>query len=269
MLAQADLGPTIQYEPLAPAPNTILAIYQNPESAQKLISVSPLQLRLERRDSSWKYLGSEDLTEVDKPTTDDQAPVIQEEEATASAEIAKSESKPSASNNASQTSTPIATKSNPSQLPNGTQKWGSRGPSVEKPLPPPPPHSPIPSDSTPKPPPSPSFPLFPLEPQKTDRYGRSISTRYREYKLEIRPSNMNHKAYIARQAYFGPFPPDRKTIMAAGLEGRVPLDGIVDCHVGKPEVPLRVRVKMKERGAFKRFSIRELFEKGVKEGRGD
>lgn len=260
----------LKYEPIAPAANTILAIYQSPQSAQKLIGASPLQLRLERKDSGWKHLDPDGSSEGSKAASENQLSVSREEGTTVPAEAQNAGGESSGSDNAGEDSAgeisgSLAAKDNTFKSLGGNNKWGSRGPSIET-------TSPIKT--------SPQLKTMGLDAEKlsalpitsfqsaapqTNRYGQSISTKYREYKLEISPSNMNHRAYIARQLYYGPFQPDRKTIMAADLDGRVPLDGMLDCHMGKGERPLRERIQMKDRGAFGSFSLKELYEKKISE----
>ena len=261
----ADPG-LFQYEPIAPAPNTILAIYQSPHSAQKLIGASPLQLRLELKDSGWKYLGSEGSGEDSKAASADQPLVSHEKETNVPAETQNTDQRSSTSENAGQLSVSLTAKDNAVQSVSGNKIWGSRGPSIEKaPL-----VQSLPQRKTVVIPDAKelsaqsSAPIQNAAP-RTDRHGRSISDKYRDYKLEISPSNMDHQAYIARQWYYGSFSPDRKTIIGADLEGRVPLPGMFDCHVGKGEREFRVRIRMKEQGVFKSFSLKELYEKKISE----
>ncbi|KAL8731956.1 MAG: hypothetical protein Q9166_003088 [cf. Caloplaca sp. 2 TL-2023] len=86
----------------------------------------------------------------------------------------------------------------------------------------------------------------------------------REFQLTVVKSFFNHQAYIERQAYYAGFNPDMKTIMAEDLRGRVPLEGLLDCSLKKGDVPLRIRLKRKERNRSQ-ISLRELWETGKKE----
>lgn len=95
---------------------------------------------------------------------------------------------------------------------------------------------------------------------KKNAYGRSISTEYREFEIKISPSYMNHQAYIERQWYYGQFVPNKQTIMAQDLMGRVPLEGMIDCDIGKGELPLRIRKKRDESGGFMTFSLKAFYE---------
>ncbi|KAL8832695.1 MAG: hypothetical protein Q9191_000096 [Dirinaria sp. TL-2023a] len=264
-----NISNLFQYEPIAPAANTILAIYQSPQSAQKLIGASPLQLRLERKDSGWKHLDPDGASEGSKAASEDQLLVSREEATTVPAEALNAGGDSSGSDSAGEISGSLAPKDNTFKNLGGNNKWGSRGPSIEK-------ASPVetsPQLKTMRPDAEKltALPIisFQSATPQTNRHGQSISTKYREYKLEISPSNMNHRAYIARQLYYGPFQPDTKTIMAADLDGRVPLDGMLDCHMGKGERPLRERIQMKDGGAFRSFSLKELYEKKVSESNGN
>lgn len=83
----------------------------------------------------------------------------------------------------------------------------------------------------------------------------------KEFELNVMKSILNHQAYIERQAYYAGFNPDMRTIMAEDLKGRVPLEGLLDCSLTKPDVPLRVRLRRKET-ARSPISLMDLWEKG-------
>ena len=155
----------------------------------------------------------------------------------------------------------IAAKDSTFQGLGGSQKWGTRGPSVRNESSAPDtshPVTPIPALGTVS---SPSkLPALDATARKGSHYGRSFTSQYREFELHVTPSNMNHQAYIERQGYYGPFTPNRKTIMAEDLDGRVPLEGLIDCQVGKAEVPLRIRIKWTEKGTLVPFSLKALYE---------
>ncbi|KAL9585061.1 MAG: hypothetical protein Q9212_001751, partial [Teloschistes hypoglaucus] len=85
----------------------------------------------------------------------------------------------------------------------------------------------------------------------------------KEFELTVAQSVFNHQAYIERQGYYAGFNPDMKTIMAADLRGRVPLEGLADCRLSKPDVPLRQRLLRKER-ARPRQTLKEMWEAGRK-----
>lgn len=89
---------------------------------------------------------------------------------------------------------------------------------------------------------------------------------HREFQLTISRSHLNHQAYIERQAYYGSFEPDMRSIMAEDLESRVPLKGLADCKLGKEEVPLRIRQKRKEKVAERGWvGLKGLWEIGRRE----
>ncbi|CAO1605444.1 hypothetical protein XANCAGTX0491_008962 [Xanthoria calcicola] len=90
------------------------------------------------------------------------------------------------------------------------------------------------------------------------------STPIQEFQLTVEKSFFNHQAYIERQAYYAGFNPDMKTIMAEDLKDRVPLEGFLDCDLNKGDVPLRIRLKKKERNRSK-ASLKELWETGKME----
>lgn len=254
----------LKYEPIAPAPNTILAIYQSPHSAQKLIGASPLWLRLELKDHGWKYINSD---EDSKAASERQPLVSRKTETTELAEAENTGGGSSESGSPGQMSNSLAPKENAVRSLGGNKKWGSWGPSIEEA--PPVQTSPRPKTLIPDVENLSALSRTPIQnaAPKTDKHGRSISDKYREYKLEISPSEMNHEAYIARQWYYGPFAVDKNTIMAVDLEGRVPLEGMLDCHVGKASIPWGARIRMNNRGAHKSFSLKELYEKASKRKR--
>ncbi|KAL8899713.1 MAG: hypothetical protein Q9192_001449 [Flavoplaca navasiana] len=95
---------------------------------------------------------------------------------------------------------------------------------------------------------------------KTKR-DQPTSTPIQEFQLTIVKSFFNHQAYIERQAYYAGFNPDTKTIMAEDLKDRVPLEGFLDCDLNKGDVPLRIRLKSKERNRSQ-VSLNDLWETG-------
>lgn len=51
--------------------------------------------------------------------------------------------------------------------------------------------------------------------------------------------------------------------MGDDLEGRVPVAGMADCQLGKPEVPLRIRMKQREKNDNMGWtSLGSLWEEG-------
>ena len=85
----------------------------------------------------------------------------------------------------------------------------------------------------------------------------------REFHLVIERSFMNHHLYIQRQHYYAGFTLDLKGAMGDDLEGRVPVAGMADCQLGKPEVPLRIRMKQREKNDNMGWtSLGSLWEEG-------
>lgn len=142
----------------------------------------------------------------------------------------------------------------------GSQKWGSWSPSAGEKSPAP--EKPQPGsassamDSVALPPNTPAARFL----ASKGISSRSIAPQYRDTELKITPSSTNHQAYIERQGYYGPFIANKKSIMAQDLEGRVPLDGLLDCQLSKTEVPLRTRIKRTEKGTLAPFSLKALYE---------
>ena len=143
----------------------------------------------------------------------------------------------------------------------GSQKWGTKGPPVEQ-------ESSLPSASPPRPP-MPALSAVPAASEsevqstassKDNKESQPRNLQYRDFELKITQSSTNHQAYIERQGYYGPFRPNKKTIMAKDLAGRVPLEGLLDCDITEPEVPLRMRIKRTENGTFTPFSLKALYE---------
>ena len=91
----------------------------------------------------------------------------------------------------------------------------------------------------------------------------SLSLQQREFQLTISRSMLNHEAYIQRQGYYGPFNPDLRQLAVDDLAGRVPLKGMADCRLTKDEMPLRQRLKQKEREK-NRLTLRQMWEEGMK-----
>ena len=89
-----------------------------------------------------------------------------------------------------------------------------------------------------------------------------------EFHLTITRSVLNHHAYVQRQHYYGPFNLDWRSLMADDLKGRVPVEGMRDCDLGRPERVLRVRMKRwekeKEDGGKGRLGLRGIWERGQK-----
>lgn len=54
-------------------------------------------------------------------------------------------------------------------------------------------------------------------------------------------------------------------MMAEDLEGRVPMPGLVDCQIRRPEAPARVVAKWRGRAAQRTTTLKELWENGKRE----
>lgn len=223
------------------------------------MKASPLKLKLELKDTGWKYLDSETPSLASGSATTD-LPTASREEANNEAEPSSIQPLPShASNYRENTQKNIAAKDSNFQSLGGSQKWGTRGPSIstqssapeivgsEMPIPA---LGSIPSSAQP-----------PTQDVATPSlYHSRPATSQRDFELKITLSNMNHQVYIERQGYYGPFATNKKTIMAQDLDGRVPLKGLLDCRIGKPEVPLRIRIKRAEQGTLVPFSLKALYQ---------
>ncbi|MCJ1301284.1 hypothetical protein MMC08_004083 [Hypocenomyce scalaris] len=236
----------IQYEPQAPAPNTALAIYQHEKAATDLLDASPVRFVLEVDDRGETVAPAHALANT-----------------TQTVEV------PAEQPGKDGTETALKEIGRPG-LPGADEMaadfgWGflarkSRRPADAK----------AKADEEADSPPS-------TEPEK--RSNPSSNTRppppqehpHREFQLTISRSHLNHQAYIERQAYYGPFNPDSRSIMAEDLEHRVPLKGLADCKMGKEEIPLRIRQKRKEREAEREWvGLKGLWEMGqtAKQGLG-
>lgn len=243
----------LKYEPEAPAHNSAIAIYQNPSSAKDLINASPLTfvLEVERIASAFATTGP-DLT-ASIPDFDGDEGVTQGEEHRAKAGSLASGSLPEADSCPPQDRidklaaafAPVAETIPECNLPSQ--------PSLRVQ----PPHVPA-SDS----PPTTDRPISPLSstPQADPL---ESETEYREFRIHISYSQGNHQEYIKRQAYYAGFKVDTSSIMAEDLEGRAPLEGMVDCAISKPEVPLWVRDMRRDKNEKVGMgSLRKIWEEG-------
>lgn len=223
------------------------------------MKASPLQLKLELKDTGWKYLSSETPSLASGSATTD-LPTASREEANNQAEPSSIKPLPfHSSNYRENTQKNIAAKDSNFQSLGGSQKWGTRGPSISTPSSAPEimgSELPIPALGS-----IPSLAKPPTQDVATPSPHHSRpATSQRDFELKITLSNMNHQAYIERQGYYGPFMANKRTIMAQDLDGRVPLEGLLDCRIGKLEVPLRIRIKRTERGTLVPFSLRALYQ---------
>lgn len=161
----------------------------------------------------------------------------------------------------------IATGNTPFQGLGGSSKWGAMFSSTK------PEHSP-PESPPSKAPPPPNFTANPVPPTTRTAFAeipvpsssatphRSTPPQLRELQLTVSRSGFNHEGYIKRQAYYGSFIPDKKTIMAGDLEDRVPLEGLLDIQSSSKEVPLRIRNRNKEKYGQGNMPLQEMWELG-------
>ena len=121
-------------------------------------------------------------------------------------------------------------------------------------------------------PPQPSHPSIPFPPFTPNSIPKptASTTTSKEFYLSISPSILDHKAYISRQGYYGPFNPDTNSPMAADLERRAPLAAHADLNIRKPELYLRARHKREnqreqaEKEGRGRKTLREMWEDGMR-----
>ena len=213
-------------------------------------------------DTGWAYAGSEALEQVEAISTDTQA--ASEQKSSSFIEEDVNDEEGSSSDKAQEAARSIRAEENGFQGFGGSGRWGdvkkelksTAKPSSDQVLPPKgylvdPMTLPAPAISEDQPGSSSS-----TSPQAS----KSTPLPVREFNLYVTPSNFNHQAYIERQGYYANFVPDRKTIMAQDLEGRVPLEGLFDCRINKQEVPLRMRNNRKAKGPPESFSLKALWD---------
>ena len=127
-----------------------------------------------------------------------------------------------------------------------------------------------PQQFTPNPPPlnspdpSADIPIPPLP----RRISKPTPPEFHKFRLRISRSHANHQAYVERQGYYGGFNVDASTIMAGDLQDRVPLEGMADCQLKKPEVALWVRDMKKDMLGKQRPTLRQMWVEG-RRGRGE
>lgn len=105
---------------------------------------------------------------------------------------------------------------------------------------------------------SPEIPL----PPPSSTLDTHPSTQLLEFSLTIQPSCLDHQSYIEQQGYYGNFNPDTRSVMAGDLADRVPLQGLLDCHVAREEAPFRVVAKWKDRARQIRPTLMEMWKQG-------
>ena len=250
-----------QYEPQAPAPNSIIAIYQNPSSAQRLINASPFRSEIELKDSVWTYAGSEPLKGAEAFDTDAQS-ASEEAGRSATEGDPDNDHEGGSSDEANAAAKSIKAEDDGFQGFSGTGKWGAMNRQAKPSLKPsndqvlPPKGYLVDPTTLPKPDTSNGTPVSTSKIQPPQYKGLPI----RRFELYVTPSHMNSQAYIERQGYYTDFVPDRRSIMAEDLEGRVPLEGLFDCRIKKEEVHLRIRNKRKEKDFPNVFSLKALWD---------
>lgn len=243
----------LKYEPEAPAHNSAIAIYQNPSSAKDLIDASPLTIELEVGKLSSAYAAKgPDLNASVTDFADDES-VKQGEEHRTKAGIRASGTFPEAVSSPPQgridklaaAFAPVAEPISEYNLP-PQPSLRDQPPHVSTSNSPPPTDHPISSPIS-------TARNSPLESE----------TELREFRLQTSYSQGNHQEYIKRQAYYGGFKLDTSSIMAEDLEGRVPLEGMVDCAINRPEVPLWVRdMRRDKHEKVGMGSLRKIWEEG-------
>lgn len=243
----------LKYEPEAPAHNSAIAIYQNPSSAKDLIDASPLTFELEvGKLGSANAITGPDLNPSITDVADDESTKQGEEHRTkngspASETVAEAVSSPQ-QGRIDKLAAAFAPVAEPIPECNLPSQPSSRDEAPHVPAP----NSPAPTNHS-IPPPSPTPQTSPLE----------SGTEFREFRLQISYSQGNHQEYIKRQAYYGGFKVDTSSIMAEDLEGRVPLEGMVDCAINRPEVPLWVRDMRRDKSEKVGMGgLRKLWEEG-------
>lgn len=243
----------LKYEPEAPAHNSAIAIYQNPNSAKDLIDASPLTFELEvEKIASANATTGPDRNASITDFADDESIKQGEEHRTkavsrSSGTLLEDVSSPPQGriNKLAAAFAPVA---EPISECNLHSQPSLRGQLQHEPS-----SNSLPPTDHPISPPSSTLQTSPLESE----------TEFREFRLQISYSQGNHQDYTKRQAYYGGFKVDTSSIMAEDLEGRVPLEGMVDCAINKPEVPLWVRDMRRDKNEKVGMrSLRKIWEEG-------
>ena len=227
-----------QHEPNIRAPNSALAVYKTTDSAQSIINASPLCFE------SGKVESSSPASQV----TPSRTPPAEQEEGSGPAVQDKSDYAQEEFNEFN------AARQRPNEVPgdkafftglSGTARWGQMrsSPKTDQTARSPPP-SKVPKPFTPTPTAlKASCGALPSSLSRAPSTCSTSSYPPQEIHLTIERSVLDHHAYIQRQHYYGGFKLDLSGMMGEDLEGRVPVAGMADCQLGKPEVPLRVRLK--------------------------
>ena len=236
-----------------------MAIYQDNESAERIINASPLRFALGKVDGSSEYVSAREQADKQaeaERTENEDRPLTQETPEDETQEEFKEARRPRTQRMTVEetfealkafTKGRTIPDSEASQMPTTTPK-------PTKPFTPNPTPSNLSPTSLPFPPSS-----FYMQPPKPESP--------REFHLTITRSVLNHHAYVQRQHYYGPFNLELRSLMASDLKGRVPVEGMRDCELGRQERVLRVRLKRWERekdGGKGRGGLREIWERGQK-----
>lgn len=86
--------------------------------------------------------------------------------------------------------------------------------------------------------------------------------RMREFEVTAEMSTFHHQGHIERQAHYGGFNVEMKTLVAEDLAASVPLLGMADVLTREVEVPLRIQKRRAEELARVK-SLREMWEEGM------
>lgn len=88
--------------------------------------------------------------------------------------------------------------------------------------------------------------------------GRSASPQTRKYQLQVNISTMHHRDHLNANPYNGPFVVDSKSAVQQDLAKRVPLIGLSDVNLKKPEKPWRVLLWERAREGKRRNTLRQM-----------
>lgn len=236
----------VQYEPQNPAPNTALAIYQHGKAATDLLDASPLRFVLEVDAHGDTVALAHDLGMTQQAPDVPVREVAKEGVEVGLEDLEKRVVIPETWGTAESSEWGFMARYPPRSADSEAEDEKVKET-----------HSQAPPPTEPKVP-----PISPSNAEPPPHH----DVRHREFQLTISRSHLNHQAYIERQAYYGPFNPNTRSIMAEDLESRVPLKGLADCKLGKEEVPLRIRQKRKEKDAEREWvGLKGLWAMGQRE----
>lgn len=257
-----------QYEPESPAHNSALAIYQKSSSADAVINASPLDFEMEIGKAGSTSLQSTASTSSHADQVEEQQePYISGTDASSPEEYDDIDDELQTDSNHSNRETKMISEAVAFQGLGGSKKWGNALPATR-----------MTDDNSPNTS-SISTQRSQFTPNAEANYSPGMVTNipiprrskdtieptepeFRRFQLRISRSHRNHRDYIERQGYYGAFNPNKLTIMAEDLQGRVPVEAMIDCQLSKPEVPLWVKNMKNDRVTRKRLSLRQLWEEG-------